>query len=116
MSKRRGKDRARGKDKSYISGALEAPMGYGSQPHRSGAADSDSTRPANAAVIESLVAAIRTIIPLAEFAVSDEFSALERESLRERVGRNGVQRLSLLSTKLSSESARRVLPAYNEYE
>jgi hypothetical protein len=48
---------------------------------------------------------IKVMIPLGDAIISDEFTASQREKVRELSG-NGVSRLSLLLKRMSSESAR----------
>jgi hypothetical protein len=51
---------------------------------------------------------IKVMVPLGDAIISDEFTASQREKVRELSG-DGRSRLSLLLTRMSSESARRVL-------
>lgn len=62
------------------------------------------------AVIESLAGMISAILPLAEYVLSDSFTAGQRACVRERAsGGKGVSRLSHLLTQLSGEAARTAL-------
>lgn len=60
-------------------------------------------------LIEALAAAVKAMLPLAEYVLSDSFTANERQRVRELAGGDGVSRLSLLLTKLSGEAARTAL-------
>ena len=63
----------------------------------------------HAALIETLAASVKAMLPLAEYALSNSFTAEERQHVRDLADGNGVSRLSLLLTKLSGEAARSAL-------
>lgn len=62
------------------------------------------------AVIESFAGLITAMLPLAEYVLSDSFTAAQRSRVRELAGGGkGVSRLSNLFTQLSGEAARSAL-------
>lgn len=63
----------------------------------------------NDAVIAALAAMTRAMLPLAELALSDEFSAEERQKIRDLSGGDGVFRLSNKLNRLCGERARNEL-------
>jgi hypothetical protein len=62
------------------------------------------------AVVESFAGLITAMLPLAEYVLSDSFTAAQRSRVRELAGGGkGVSRLSNLFTQLSGEAARTAL-------
>ncbi len=60
------------------------------------------------AIMDAFTASMRAILPLAEYVLSNSFTAEERDRIRSSSGQQ-VSRLSLLLTQLSGEAARTAL-------
>lgn len=81
------------------------------RPSEPDAAPRSLIRPADeshVAIMDAFTASMRAILPLAEYVLSNSFTAEERDRIRSSAGKN-ASRLSLLLTQLSNEAARSAL-------
>ncbi|RJQ37497.1 hypothetical protein C4552_00455 [Candidatus Parcubacteria bacterium] len=63
-------------------------------------------------VLLALASLVKAVTPLADVMLSDEFSAEERQALRDATGGDGIYRLANMMNRLCSETARKAIKVY----